>query len=71
MRYRETELPPGSTEYVAPTTDAFVELTVGLTLVIGVLLLIAGVYGKQRWLGFWGVTTLIACAVYYVWVALH
>ena len=52
-------------------TDAFVELTVGLTLVIGVLLLIAGVYGKQRWLGFWGVTTLIACAVYYVWVALH
>lgn len=71
MRYRETELPPGHTEYVAPTTDEFVELTVALTLLIGILLLVAGFYGKQRWLIFWGSTTLVACAVYYVWVALH
>lgn len=71
MRYRETELAPGTTEYVAPTTDEFVELTVGLTLVIGLLMLGAGIYGKQRWLVFWGSTTLVACAVYYVWVALH
>jgi len=52
MRYRETELPPGSTDYVAPTTDEFVALTVWLTLIIGLVLLAGGIYGKQRWLKF-------------------
>lgn len=71
MRYRETELKPGSTEYVAPTTDDFVELTVALTLVIGMVLLGLGIFGKQRWLRIWGTTTLVACAIYYGWVYLH
>ena len=71
MRYRETELIPGSTDYVAPTTDDFVDLTVGLTLIIGALMLAGGIYGKQRWLKIWGTTTLVACAVYYGWVYLY
>ena len=68
MRYRETELPLGSTDYVAPTTDEFVTLTVWLTLIIGFVLLAGGIYGKQRWLKFWGWTTLFACAVYYAYL---
>lgn len=71
MRYRETELAPGTTEYVAPTTDDFVDLTVALTLLIGVVLVGLGIFGKQRWLLIWGSITLVACAVYYAWVFLH
>ena len=65
MRYRETELPPDGPPPVAPTTNDFVELTVVLTLICGVLLLAGGIHGRQRWLKFWGGTTLVACAVYY------
>lgn len=71
MRYRETELKPGTTDYIAPTTDDFVDLTVALTLVIGVVLLGLGSHGRQRWLQFWGATTLVACAFYYGWIDLH
>jgi hypothetical protein len=44
-----------------------VELTVALTLIIGLLALAAGRFGRQRWLTFWGGVTLMTCAVYYVW----
>ena len=70
MRYRETELPPDGPPPVAPTTNDFVELTVVLTLICGVLLLAGGIHGRQRWLKFWGGTTLVACAVYYAWTLL-
>lgn len=67
MRYRESQVPLEAQDFVAPTTDEFVELTVVLTLIIGLLALVAGRYGRQGWLQFWGGVTLLACAVYYVW----
>jgi hypothetical protein len=70
MRYLESQVPPDAQAFVAPTTDAFVELTVALTLIIGLLALAAGRFGRQRWLTFWGRVTLLACAVYYVWTGL-
>lgn len=69
MRYREGQLPEQIGAQV-PLTDDFVALTVWLTFFIGVIFVVAGVYGRQRWLLFWGVVTLAACAVYAVWVNL-
>lgn len=70
MRYRDGQLPEQTGAQV-PMTDDFVTLTVWLTLFIGVLFVAAGTYGRQRWLQIWGVATLVACAVYYGWLALH
>jgi len=50
-----------------PQTDDFVVLTVWLTLIIGIVFVVAGLYGRQRWLLIWGVVTLVACAIYFVW----
>lgn len=67
MRYRETQVTPDGQHPTAPTTDDFVDLTVVLTLLCGVLLLGGGIHGRQRWLQFWGGATLVACAIYYAW----
>jgi hypothetical protein len=45
-------------------TDDFVALTVWLTLLIGIIFIAAGLWGRQRWLTFWGLLTLLACAAY-------
>ena len=64
MRYLDGQ--PEQSAYYAGTND-FVGVTVFLTLLIGILFVVAGWKGRQIWLGTWGVLTLIACAVYYLW----
>ena len=56
---------------VLPQSDDFVALTVWLTFIIGVAFIIMGIYGRQRWLQFWGITTLIACGAYFIWPLLR
>ena len=63
MRYRM--LADGSTAPVQNTGDV-VELTVWFTLVCGIILLGMGVYGKQRWLQFWGGLTVVCVVVYFM-----
>ena len=63
MRYRV--LADGSTSPVQNTGDV-VELTVWFTLVCGIVLLGMGIYGKQRWLQFWGGLTIVCVAVYFM-----
>jgi hypothetical protein len=63
MRYRM--LADGSTAPVQNTGDV-VELTVWFTLICGILLLGMGLYGKQRWLQFWGGLTIVCVAVYFL-----
>lgn len=63
MRYRM--LADGSTAPVQNTGDV-VALTVWFTLVCGIILLGMGVYGKQRWLQFWGGLTIVCVAVYFM-----
>jgi hypothetical protein len=63
MRYRM--LADGSTAPVQNTGDV-VELTVWFTLVCGIILLGMGVYGKQRWLQFWGGLTVVCVIVYFM-----
>ena len=63
MRYRM--LADGSTAPVQNTGDV-VELTVWFTLICGLLLLGMGLYGKQRWLQFWGGLTIVCVAVYFM-----
>ena len=53
MRYREGQLPE-QTGTPVPQTDDFVALTVWLTLIIGVVFVVGGFYGRQRWLIIWG-----------------
>jgi hypothetical protein len=58
-------LADGSTAPVQNTGDV-VELTVWFTLICGILLLGMGLYGKQRWLQFWGGLTIVCVAVYFM-----
>jgi flagellar biogenesis protein FliO len=68
VRYRDGQLPEQIGAQV-PLTDDFVSLTVCLTLIIGVIFVVGGLYGRQRWLQIWGGLTLVACGVYYAWLA--
>jgi hypothetical protein len=61
VRYREGAEALGG----APPSQEFVTVTVWMTLIIGVVFLVAGIHGRQRWLVFWGALTLVACAVYF------
>lgn len=63
MRYRE-EL-AGSGNLGEHPSHNVVELTVWLTLAIGILFLFAGLKSGQLWLKFWGALTLVACAAYF------
>ena len=62
MRYKIGET---AAENAYAGSAHFVELTVFVTLLIGIGFILAGVYGKQVWLKMWGVFTVIACAVFY------
>lgn len=71
MRYRTDQLAAGELPPAyPPLTDDFVTLTVWMTVVIGVIFTVAGVRAGQRWLIFWGVLTLIACAWYWIYLLL-
>ena len=63
MRYLDGQV-PGATEHAG--TPEFVGFTVFLTLVIGVIFVIAGWKGRQIWLASWGALTLVACSLYYL-----
>ncbi len=67
MRYREGG-PPGIADY--GTTDAFLVATVVFTLVTGIVFVVAGRYGRQLWLTFWGILSIVVCSVYLALMAL-
>lgn len=61
MRYRiGTELPPPGT----PSTDHALYLEAGLGLIVGIILVLVGRYGRQRWLLVWGATLVLASGTY-------
>lgn len=66
MRYREVE---DVSELGPPIEDHLTDATVFVTLLIGVLFIIMGRFGKQRWLIHWGVISIIACLIYFFAVA--
>ena len=68
MRYRIGEAP---VEGAYASTNDFVTFTVWLTFVVGVIFIIAGYKGRQRWLLVWGVITLVACAIYALAIQLN
>ena len=63
MRYRIGEV---ASENAYANSVHFVELTVYVTLLIGVGFLIAGYRGRQSWLKIWGGLTIFACAAFFV-----
>ena len=63
MRYRL--LTDGTMSPVQNTSD-IVALTVWLTLFSGLALLGLGLHGRQRWLQFWGVLTILCVALYFL-----
>ena len=63
MRYRLAE--DGSVAAAQSSAD-FVALTVWFTLFVGIGFVLAGVYGRQRWLQFWGALTCVCCAAYFM-----
>ncbi|MGR8921109.1 MAG: hypothetical protein ACU85V_15945 [Gammaproteobacteria bacterium] len=65
MRYRMA--PDGSILEPATSSGDVVVGTVWFTLLVGVIFIVAGVRGRQRWLQFWGGLTCVSCAVYFAW----
>jgi len=49
-----------------------VTATVCFTLVVGILFVVVGWRGQQRWLQFWGALTCLCCAAYFLrgWLGL-
>ena len=62
MRYRVTE----AGMVPAQASVDIVTVTVWVTLLIGVLFVVVGIRGQQRWLRFWGALTCLCCGVYFV-----
>ena len=61
MRYRSGGSGPRS---AAVSQHYMVVFTVLMSLLIGVVLVRLGMYGRQRWLVFWGGTLVIAALAY-------
>ncbi len=68
MRYREGS-PPGIADY--GVTEGFLVATVVFTLFTGIVFVIAGRYGRQLWLIFWGGLSILVCGVYLLLMALE
>ena len=63
MRYREGQ----DIDNLQPDlSDGVTDFTVALTLVIAIILIAMGRFGRQRWLVFWGVMTVFAVIAYVV-----
>jgi hypothetical protein len=62
MRYREVE---GVAELGPPIEDHLADATVFVTLLIGILFIAMGRFGRQRWLIHWGAISIIACVSYF------
>lgn len=61
MRYRIDET---GQQITAAGTDAFIVGSVVLGLIIGVLLVLTGMHGRQYWIAVWGGSLVVASAVY-------
>lgn len=70
MRYRVGE--DGLPAAVAQSSLDITVATVWFTLVVGIIFVIAGTRGRQRWLQFWGTLTCLCCAAYFMrgWLGL-
>ena len=67
MRYREDAAAGVS---ATTSTEAFLVATVVFTLVVGILMIVAGRYGRQLWLTFWGWLSIVVCGGYLLGFAL-
>lgn len=63
MRYRIGET---GAEAAYGSSTHIVELTIVITFVIGIGFLLAGHYGKQTWMKFWGYLTIITCVGFWI-----
>ena len=63
MRYKIGETGADAT-YGASTH--IVELTIFITFIIGIGFLLAGHYGKQMRMKFWGILTILTCAGFWI-----
>jgi len=63
VRYRMTE---GGQVGPPDMSGDVVTATVWFTLLVGIVFLVAGLRGRQHWLKFWGATTCLCCALYFL-----
>ena len=63
MRYREGQPPDPDVPYTRNMHDMLL-LSVLLAIVIGVILLVAGIKGKKLWLACWSAGLLICSFIY-------
>ncbi len=69
MRYRTDQFEKHDLGELAREPGAhFVDITVWLTLIVGVVFIALGKHGRQRWLSFWGIATVLMCVVYFTWM---
>jgi len=64
MRYREGQ--DINNLQQESLTEGVSDITVAYTLIVAFAFIAMGRFGKQRWLIFWGVITVIAVIAYYV-----
>lgn len=62
MRYREVQ---DVSQLGPPMEDHLADATVFVTLLISILFIAMGRYGKQRWLIHWGSISIFACVLYF------
>ena len=64
MRYRIESMPMD--ENMATTDDIYL-LTIALSLIIGVILTVLSIKGRQIWLAVWSVGLIFASIAYLIW----
>ena len=68
MRYRIEEQHLENKEHASQN---IVDTTVALTLLIGIIFVLLGLKGSQRWLVIWGIITFIMCLLYFSYRLFH
>lgn len=61
MRYRIDE---AGQQAAATGTDSFIVGSVVLGLIIGIVLVLTGMHGRQYWIAVWGGSLVVASAIY-------
>ncbi len=64
MRYREDQF--FNQDQPATVANGLPDVTVAFTLIVGIIFIVMGRFGKQWWVIFWGVITILAVAFYVV-----
>ena len=67
MRYKEDEIPPEMLAVNA--SNDMLLFTAVLGLLIGILMFVAGRYGRQMWIWTWGAALVIFSI--YLWIAIN